>query len=216
MATTPTDEKKLTVIRALAELNLLDKRINSRVSESKFAACVRTNSVPAGYASKEEFVKLAAADMQSVQDLIERRDLIKAAIVQSNATTKVTVAGKEMTVAAAIEKKNSISYMKAYLQALVAQYIKATSAMDKNNSKVSDLASKQAESILGDGAKKNLGEEYTKLVDAYIKHNEYVLVTPPALEATIKKISKEIEDFESEVNFILAESNTITYIDIEG
>ena len=52
----------------------------------------------------------AKADYQSIEALIKRRNAIKSAIVVSNATTKIEVAGVKMTVAEAIERKTSISY----------------------------------------------------------------------------------------------------------
>ena len=48
-------------------------------------------------------------------DLISRRNKIKSAIIMSNAKTVVEVAGKQMTVAEAIDKKSSIEYEKELL-----------------------------------------------------------------------------------------------------
>ena len=57
----------------------------------------------------QEFLDDAVSKLQSANDLINYRRALKSAVLQSNAVTKVTVADKEMTVAEAIEYKNSIS-----------------------------------------------------------------------------------------------------------
>ena len=98
---------KYSIHRALAELKLLDKRITKTIDNLKVITYKKGNKLEYNI-TEEEFKAVVEADMQSVKDLITRRKEIKEKIVKSNAETLVTIAGKEMTVAAAIERKESI------------------------------------------------------------------------------------------------------------
>jgi hypothetical protein len=102
----------MTVTDALAELTLLEKRIDSARSQlggNTLIAVVEVGKVPTGYRSRDEHATQARAALQRIDALIARRRAIKRAIVLSNASTMVSVAGEEMTVAEAIEMKNFIA-----------------------------------------------------------------------------------------------------------
>lgn len=58
------------------------------------------------------------ASYDKVMGLISYRHKIKALVVQSNACTKVIVGKEEMTVAEAIERKQSIQYEKDLLEVM--------------------------------------------------------------------------------------------------
>ncbi len=87
----------ITVTDALAELTLLQKRIESaRVALEKgnLITVVEVGKVPTGFKSREEYEVNAKALVQRVQALLDRRRAIKRVIVVSNASTRVTVAGR--------------------------------------------------------------------------------------------------------------------------
>ena len=88
--------------RALSELKTLDKRIHKQIDDSKFVGVKHKNKKVNLFQDEKEFIREAKADYQSIIDLITRKQKIKKAIVEANANTKVTVAGKEMTIADAI------------------------------------------------------------------------------------------------------------------
>jgi hypothetical protein len=94
----------MTVTDALAELTLLEKRINSArvaLDNNTLIAVVEVGKVPTGFKSRDDHAAQARASLQRVDALIDRRRVIKRAIVLSNASTMVTVASQEMTVAEA-------------------------------------------------------------------------------------------------------------------
>ena len=95
--------EKMTVHKALCELKTLDSRIQKCMQQNPFVfANKHANSKVAGV-SVGDYCKEVQASYQSANDLIARRDAIKRAVTLSNATVKVTIGGKEYTVAEAIE-----------------------------------------------------------------------------------------------------------------
>lgn len=96
----------MTLSQALAEVTLLDKKINKKIKLLQPLVPVKATEIPRGFQAREDFVVKATSDMQSVKDLIANRYVLKAAILQSNQSTTVTMeingSSKEYTVAEAI------------------------------------------------------------------------------------------------------------------
>jgi predicted solute-binding protein len=204
----------ISITRALAEIKLLDKRITDGTNSLNAAKMVVKGKVLAGYASPADFISQADASIQSISDLIVRRNKIKSAIVASNATTNVTLAGKGMTVAEAIERKTSIAYDKSLLTKLSGQLTQARASVESHNVRVREAANAAAVAILGSDAKKQDPSAYQQNFDAYMARNEYEVISATALDKLSNALKKDIEDFECEVDFILSESNTRTTIEV--
>jgi hypothetical protein len=207
---------QISITRALAELKLLNSRIERKIGESIFLAANKKSAKKVNNVfTKEEFVENAKADYQSVIDLIERRKKIKAAIVDSNAKTVVTIANKSMTVAEAIERKESIQYDKTLLNAMERQYnsvvAKVTSENEKVQQKLDDLL---LTSFGKEGKQKASEDEIAVISKPYLEQNEFECIDPLEMAKKIRAMKEDIEGFTSEVDFILSESNTITKIEI--
>ena len=126
--------EKLLVTQALNELKLLDNRIINEIARSKFVTSAKTvESKITPYLTKEEFVKKAKGGFDSVNALMERRSKIKNSVLTSNAVTNVEINGVTMTVAEALELKNSIVYKEELLEQLKLQYSSATTDMTRKN-----------------------------------------------------------------------------------
>ncbi|MFS0643695.1 hypothetical protein [Siminovitchia sp. 179-K 8D1 HS] len=204
---------EMTVSRGLAELKLLDARINRTINESVFGSYTEGKKLPAGFNSVEEVEKQAKSDLQSAKDLIKRRNEIKSAIVQSNAVTKIKVAGKEYTVAEAIERKSSIDYDIQLLNKLKHTYATLTSKVDRINEDVKQRLDSHLEALYGKEGK-NKALENAEIVKAFKEDNEAKLIDPINLKEKIDQLTKEIEDFEMEVDHSLTTSNAITTIEV--
>lgn len=207
--------EQMLVTKGLNELKLLDSRIKRKTEEGEFVGSAKTSAANInGKMTKETFKANAKADYMSITDLIRRRNAIKAAIIKSNAITMVEVAGKRMTVAEAIDKKDAIQYEKNLLEQLVFQYNIAITKVNKENEKV-DL---NIETLLitaygKEGKDKISQSSYDAIADPYRSANEYSLVDALDIENLIKKMKDEIERFESEVDTCLQISNSITLIE---
>ena len=209
--------QQMLVTKGLNELKLLDSRINRKIEEGEFIAAAKL-SVPNvnGNITKEAYKTNAKADYQSIVDLIKRRNNIKSAIIQSNAVTKVDIAGKTMTVAESIDKKSSIQYEISLLEKLTIQYKKSSDIIIKENQKVDDSIEQLLNTAYGkEGKEKITQASYDAIAEPYRKANEYGLVDALDGEKLIKEMKDKIESFLSEVDTALQISNSTTIINIE-
>lgn len=104
--------RKITVTEGLNELKLYDSKIEKAINNLKLIGAKKKSVDKVGVVNVEKFVADAKAAHQSIMDLIRNRNALKAAIVKSNAITYLEIGDQKMTVAEAIERKNSIQYEK--------------------------------------------------------------------------------------------------------
>lgn len=211
-------EQTISVTRALSEIKHIGDRINRAITNGRFIAV----SIGEGNSKKvmgsgqtvtdiDGFIK---SSFDSVKDLIERRKRLKSAIILSNSTTKVTIGGKEMSVAEAIELKSSIAFEKAFLHVLKSQYSEANSLHENARRELEKKIEAQL-SNLTSGDKNKLNEDSTKAVTDSIKNQfQPGLIDPISLREKIEKIEEQISTFEQEVDFALSESNAKTTISV--
>ena len=204
---------KMSITRALAEIKTLDSRISKKIDESNFVSYSIGKKPVIGYKTNEEFNNQAKSSLSSIKDLIDLRSKIKAAIVAKNAEVLVTIADKEMTVADAIEKKNSITYEKELLSAMKQQFLVATSKVEEINRNMEVTSDQIANSLAGKDTKVNPESlEYIKKFMQDVKEPQ--LVDGVNVKKQIEDLDNFITDFEKEVDFTLSESNTRTEIEI--
>ena len=209
--------EQILVTNGLNELKLLDSRINRKIEEGEFIAAAKLSVQNVnGKITKEAYKANAKADYQSIVDLIKRRNNIKSAIIQSNAVTKVDIAGKIMTVAEAIDKKSSIEYEISLLEKLTMQYKTSSDIIIKENEKVDYSIEQLLNTAYGkEGKEKITQASYDAIAEPYRKANEYGLVDALDGEKLIKEMKDKIERFLSEVDTALQISNSTTIINIE-
>ena len=207
------DKEKMLVTKALNELKLLDSRIYNEIRSAQFVSAAKTIEKKVNpHCTKEEFKQQAEASFQSITDLIARRGRIKAAVVDSNAKTKLTVNGQEMTVAEAIELKTSIDYEVSLLNTLKSQRNTAQSAAVKNNLALEERIDKYIESMLGKEAK-GKKDDYSEMIEPIREANEFSIVDPIGVDKKIEELENRIIGFKSEVDSALQISNCITWIE---
>lgn len=200
----------ISVNRALTELKLVTKRIEQKRSGLNICATVKKDHEEK---SVKEFVTKSNSLIQQMKDLIERRNQLKSAIVQSNAATYVTVAQSHMSVAEAIERKTSIEIEKTFLKEVRQRYFTAKDSTDRHNQTIAGRANDHALAALtSDGEVSEKSEVYKTIVNSYKNENELVLLAPDDIEEWIEKTQDQIDEFESEVDFVLSESNTVTLL----
>ena len=200
----------MSITQGLAELKLLDKRLNKRLDAAPWAAVsTKTNRV-----NEDDLKKMAESFYKSYMDLVSRRDTIKRAIVLSNATTNVTIGGKwKGTVAEAIEHKSSLSYKKKLLEKMKDDVLTAESdykaAVEERDSRLDRLLSSE----LGKDVKTN-PETIAALSASFQETNKIVIVDPLNLKSKAAELEEEIDTFESNVDWVLSETNGKTLIDL--
>lgn len=199
----------MSVTQALAELKLLDKRIQKALDNVTWAD-VRTKSHPVDV---DKFAKLVHAEFQSFTDLVKRRDAIKRAIVQSNATTRVKVGTWEGTVAEAIEYKTSILYKHQLLDIMRSQLVSSMAQFKVQQELVDERLEKLLHSELGKDVKTS-PETITALTNTFRENNKVELVDPLDLATRTRQLESEIESFETNVDWVLSETNGKTVINV--
>lgn len=206
----------MTVTRALAELKLLDKRITKTTTESVFVDLYQERKKLGRRTSKPiaDFEKNAKEAYTSIRTLIARRRAIKVAITESNASTMVVIAADKMAVSEAIERKISLEYSTTLLAALREQARQAKEIVEKERAVLQSQVQTMLEKNLGGDKKPNEGD-YEAIAKPFFEANEPKIADPIGIDARIAELEKEIEDFESNVDFVLSESNAKTTIEVE-
>lgn len=204
----------ITITRALRELKTLDARILKKINETTFATSKKPKENIAGFKTVTEFENKAKENIQSIQDLMNRRKQIKTAIVESNAKTIVEVAGVKMTVADAIERKNFIEVEKTLLRKMNTDYGQAQIRVEQQNELAQDRLDTQLNNMISKDGKTDLTavEGYKKL---FWESEETKLIDPVNVNAIASKMAQDIETFEDDVDVALSEINARTFISID-
>jgi len=163
----------------------------------------------------QEYEKQMQASYDKVVSLISYRNRIKSLVVESNAKTKVIVGKEEMTVAEAIERKQSIQYEKELLEVMQQQYRSAINTVAKENDALPAKLETYLVNILGNKDKQS-SEEVKLHTDTFMKRNEFELIDPMNVKRKIEALNNRIEEFESEVDAVLSESNATTFIEVQA
>ena len=215
--------KKITLTEALAELKLLDKKINKKLREllnhdKIFVVDYKLGNekvLRMSRKTEDEFKRDAQSELDSIKALINNRKKLKAKIAETNAITKVTIAGKEYTIVEAIERKNSIEQEKALLNKLVAQYDFIKSRVDEINERAEEEVDRLLEAKLSNESKNTPAEEIKKLKDILLSDKKAEFVDPLNIQKYIEDLSNEIEEFERNVDVALSIVNAKTEIEID-
>ena len=207
--------RKISITEGLNELKLFDARINKAIAGAQFCGTSKKSTQKVGHMDREEFEKRAKASYQSVTDLIANRNELKSLIVKSNAITPVEVSGKTMTVAEAIERKNSIKYEKALLNVMKAQYATAITTVNRENKKVDEKVDELLITLAGkDSDRKITKEEQENLTKPYREKNEWEFVDPVKMLDEMQNLEEEIDAFEAEVDSKLSIINATTFVEL--
>ena len=206
----------ITVTDALAELTLLEKRITSATAalgNNALITVVEVEKVPPGFRNRQEYETKARAALQRVDDLIARRRTIKRAIVLSNASTIVTVANEEMTVAEAIEMKHFIEYYQVVLATMQTAHKQTLKQYQVSQAKIKERLDKLALEVLGKN--ESVGsDKYQSLADDFLAREGVELLDPTNLAEELERRQNFIEEFTYTVDRVLSISNARTMIEI--
>ena len=203
--------REYTITEALQELKLLSNRIQKLISSSTFITVVRSDSGQ----NPDETGKEFASRFQSIHSLIERRAQIKAAIMLSNASTKVEIAGKLVTVAEAISTKDYVKDQQHLLEQMKLQKAETVSAVNRFNvdrqMKIDSLIER---SFGREGTNKQNPEDIKSISDIYMKKNFITVVDPISIDEKIAKLEESIDVFLHTVDHKLSYINAITKITV--
>lgn len=209
-------KQTMSVNKALKELKLYGSKIERKIGQGNFVGFEQEGRIPNSNVTVKEFKEQGQASFQSVKDLINNRNAIKSAIVKSNAETIVTVDSKKMTVAEAIERKESISFDKALLNSLRVQRHAAQNKVERINSQLEADADRSIANMTQNMTKDTKDNLDLDSIRKTFKVREATLLEGiKDLDKTIEDLEETIEGFEADVDISINESNVKTEIEVE-
>jgi len=201
----------ISVTRALAQVKSLNDRI-ARATAVPFTTTITGGKHATGKPVQEVEVTLKSS-LQSVQDLIAQRKALKSAIVRSNALTTVEIAGVQMTVAEAIERKASIGLEQTLLQQLRGQVAQVNAAVERSNVEMTKRLDQLLTTAVGK-ERQATTQELEAISAPFKAQNEAKAVDPNDLPKVIEAMATEIDAFLLEVDYALSERNATTIIEV--
>lgn len=210
------NQETLTIHHALAELKVLDKRIDDAMESAIFVVNKKNNQEKVNGVTPAAFNESAFASYDKITDLIKRRNAIKDAVNVSNAVTKVEIGGKTYTVVEAIDKKNhGMAFYIDLRDKMELQLACAKIELEKQNSQLQQKAEQFVTGLMGGKETAVKSEEYDTSIKTYIKSNTVEMIDPLGIEKKIAELDDMINSFMPEVDAALSVSNALTTITIE-
>lgn len=205
--------QSMSITQALAELKLLDKRLEKASNLSGWVM-LSTKSQPV---DEEKLKKKGTAEYQSYTDLLNRRNRIKNAVVLSNANTLVRIGSGDSafkgTVAEAIEYKSSIKYKQRLLDGMKDMLMNARGQYEEHKRNADARLERLLASELGKDVRTN-PETISALTSSFNDGNKAELVDPLNLAKKVEELEEEIENFLMNVDWVLSEANGKTMITV--
>lgn len=210
----------MTMQEALAKKKILEDNISKRLgfsAKSAFVAYATDVDKTIGGHEISDATELMRSAFVSLQHLISNLSNLKIAINASNAKTKITVAGKEYTVADAIARYRSLDTEKGFYNACANQYSNVTKSIEQINARVNDPdnVADYVNKILGSDSAKRNESLYNSIVDDYKQKNLVHIIDPNDLTHTLESWNDDLTSFEAEIHTALVTSNVQTTITVE-
>ena len=201
----------MSIHRALAEIKLYDKRIYDLMNE-RFVRAEKVRYTKIDGVDRDQLEQTMKNNFQKLMAIMANRQKLKSAIAESNQRTMVTIGGIEMTVTDAIEQKNYLAVRQTVLSNLRSQFNRANAEVLSYENNFQSGLERYINASIRETANEELIASLTK---SYKEINEVELINPCELHKVIDKMSKEISDFENEVDYVLSESNAVTIIEVD-
>lgn len=214
--------EKMIVTQALDERDLLKKKIRDAIAKCDFVAVQKPGDdvIAQDKQKVADYEAEVKASFQSIRDMMDRYTRLDAAILLANATTKIEVAGKTMTRAAAINLRKMMKGQGlADTDFTDAMIRKMTTDLDRARLKIAksqEVADRQREVMsnsLVSSDKKVLSEDNLKSITAYCDNLVLKLVDPIEIEKTIADMQEKWDNLTTNLESEIRISNATTYVE---
>ena len=224
--------EQILVTKARDERELLKKKIIRAIDDASFVATKRKKDdkcangytrgmSPVSLLDIEEFKQNATSQYQSINDMIKRYNDINAAITLSNATTVITVAGKEITRAAAITLRKSImdarssdNFDRMLLDKMIRNYNDAVEYYTKLTQIADNQAASYTNNFIGNDSNKKLNDDELAAVKQLTDDLYPEFIDPIGIADEINAKTDYLDAVVSEIESAIKISNATTYIEI--
>jgi len=209
---------KMTITKAMVEMKRLGERADMaihEISRGTVKVAGKKKQVSQVFEGKpvSEAVETFKSNFDSPFGLIDRFEEIAAAVAESNAVTKVTIAGEEMTVAAAIKQKAMAGKKARLIDVLMSQVANVKSAVETENEKVQVAAERSASEIFGAKQKAD-STMFAEHVNDYVSRNALDVVEGYDTLEVLAQKKLRLSAFLDEVDVALSVANATTYIEV--
>ena len=216
--------------KALDERDLLRKKIRQKIDGSLFVDCRKNNEakVIRGACSAEDFRKESESAYQSIIDNIRRYERLDAAIIASNAESKIVTSYGEFTVAAAIALRARLKegmveddigrylptndFESNLVVRMEEQYHEMVKIMDSRNAELEKTAETMRLSILGKDGRGKEDSSALDVVKTYVAENQAGLEDPLNLREKVAALKLRHDTLLSELDTGIKVSNATTVL----
>lgn len=214
--------EKMIVTQALDERDLLKKKIRDAIAKCDFVAVQKPGDdvIAQDKQKVADYEAEVKASFQSIRDMMDRYTRLDVAILLANATTKIEVAGKTMTRAAAINLRKMMKGQGlADTDFTDVMIRKMTTDLDRARLKIAksqEVADRQREVMsnsLVSSDKKVLSEDNLKSITAYCDNLVLKLVDPIDIEKTIADMQEKWDNLTTNLESAIRISNATTYVE---
>lgn len=206
----------MSIHRGLSEVKMIEKRLPSLIDNMTLCAIVTQSTSMINGVPINTFKENAIKSVDTVFDLISRRNAIKTAIAQSNAKTKVflkSMNGLGITVAMAIDlKNNAMKFSQMFVIEMINQYTRIVTAFDNMSEKDRENCDNYLKGIFQNNDTSANAENIEIARKNWMEANSHSIVDPCNLKNMIDACKTRIDLFMAEIDAALSESNAVTMI----
>ena len=124
--------------------------------------------------------------------------------------------GFTLTVAEAIERKNSIDYDETFLAEMKRQYASATDTVTKENKKVDNKVDELLATLIGKDSSKEVNKDSQEAIEKpYRAKNEFEFIDPIGIWDKIEALEADIDGFKASVDTTLSVANATSFIEVD-
>jgi len=199
---------EMSLHRIIAEIKATEQKL-SQITNGSFVFTVPADSD----ADTLEAKRLSQANFDGIQALLKKLAVLKAERNKANATTKVKIGGTEMTIDEALARKAANVYRLTFLNTLRAQMNNGKARVDQVQTQIEAKIAQQVAAASG-GTKKASDDEIKVFRQLAERNTKIAVVTFDGLKDQIDAIAKELEQFATEVDYVLSEANAMTKVDV--
>lgn len=205
----------MTLYEALAKKKILEKQVERLSTNRMCTILVGDRTKDRDGILKDDVDTYIDSTFQKSVAIMENYINLKAAINDANATIKVTIAGKEYTIANAIARQRCLDKeADMYNNILRNITICERDITDNATRKLSSEAvSNYVSKILGDSKKNE--EIINQVKEQYIQDNTWTLYDPKNTKELAEKKIEEIALFREEIHLALTKANCDNEITVE-
>lgn len=217
--------EKMLVTQALDERDLLVKKIGDKIAKASFTDVKKHNEekVIDGRLTEADFRKDAESAYQQILDLIQRFQKIDAAIVASNASTRINTSYGEFTVAGAISLRSRLrgagsydgeaDFESALQNKMAREFERRVEFAEMKNKQLQNTAESMRLSILGKDTKVK-EDKPLEVVDTYVRENTTEIVDPLDVQKKVAALQEKRNNLLTELDTQIKVSNATTFIEI--